>query len=107
MKRSSLMSASLSTLIWSAAALAQPAVPQIWRIQVFDNDGKLLRAVVIDVPFDHAVKTVIGNPVDPNAKTGTFSPGVPWAIACPSKNVLYVAELLNWRVQKLLLRPGN
>ncbi len=26
-------------------------------------------------------------------------------IACPSENVLYVAELLNWRVQKLLLRP--
>jgi hypothetical protein len=27
------------------------------------------------------------------------------AIACPSENVLYVAELLNWRVQKLLLHP--
>jgi len=27
------------------------------------------------------------------------------AIACPSENVLYVAELLNWRVQKLLLKP--
>ena len=26
-------------------------------------------------------------------------------IACPSENVLYVAELLNWRVQKLMLRP--
>src|SRR4051812_45413662 len=26
-------------------------------------------------------------------------------IACPSENVLYVAELLNWRVQKLQLRP--
>ena len=26
-------------------------------------------------------------------------------IACPSENVLYVAELLNWRVQKLLLHP--
>jgi DNA-binding beta-propeller fold protein YncE len=28
-------------------------------------------------------------------------------IACPSENVLYVAELLNWRVQKLVLRPKN
>jgi hypothetical protein len=28
-------------------------------------------------------------------------------IACPSENELYVAELLNWRVQKLTLRPGN
>ena len=28
-------------------------------------------------------------------------------IACPSENELYVAEILNWRVQKLLLRPGG
>lgn len=27
-------------------------------------------------------------------------------IACPSENEVYVAELLNWRVQKLTLRPG-
>ena len=26
-------------------------------------------------------------------------------IACPSENELYVAELLNWRLQKLTLRP--
>jgi sugar lactone lactonase YvrE len=26
-------------------------------------------------------------------------------IACPSENELYVAEILNWRVQKLLLKP--
>jgi hypothetical protein len=26
-------------------------------------------------------------------------------IACPSENVLYVAEILNWRVQKLILHP--
>ena len=28
-------------------------------------------------------------------------------IACPSERELYVAELLNWRVQKLTLRPGR
>jgi DNA-binding beta-propeller fold protein YncE len=28
-------------------------------------------------------------------------------IACPSENELYVAELLNWRVQKLVLKPRN
>jgi hypothetical protein len=28
-------------------------------------------------------------------------------IACPSENTLYVAELLNWRVQKLILEPGR
>src|ERR1700688_3284650 len=27
------------------------------------------------------------------------------AMACPSENLLYVAELLNWRVQKLILHP--
>jgi hypothetical protein len=26
-------------------------------------------------------------------------------LACPSENTLYVAELLNWRVQKLTLHP--
>ena len=28
-------------------------------------------------------------------------------MACPSENELYVAELLNWRVQKLVLRPSK
>ena len=28
-------------------------------------------------------------------------------IACPSENEIYVAELLNWRVQKLLLHPAK
>ena len=27
------------------------------------------------------------------------------SMACPDANTLYVAELLNWRVQKLTLRP--
>jgi len=28
-------------------------------------------------------------------------------MACPSENEIYVAEILNWRVQKLILHPGN
>jgi len=28
-------------------------------------------------------------------------------IACPSENEIYVAEILNWRVQKLILNPSN
>jgi len=28
-------------------------------------------------------------------------------IACPSENEIYVAEVLNWRVQKLILHPGQ
>ena len=31
------------------------------RIQVFDGDGKFLRQITIDVPFDHAVRPAIGN----------------------------------------------
>lgn len=28
-------------------------------------------------------------------------------IACPSENTIYVAEILNWRLQKLILHPGK
>jgi hypothetical protein len=28
------------------------------------------------------------------------------SLACPAENELYVGELLNWRVQKLLLHPS-
>ncbi|WP_283812894.1 hypothetical protein [Bradyrhizobium rifense] len=38
-----------------------------------------------------------------------FKPAVQFgwihAMARPSQNTLYVGELLNWRVQKLLLKP--
>jgi len=27
------------------------------------------------------------------------------SMACPSENVIWVAELLNWRAQKLILKP--
>ena len=127
------------------------------RIQVFDTDGKLLRQITIDVPYDPAAKPAIGNPPDQNPPAGTAKTmvaGAPWTvcitpppnqvlytsdafpgriyklsldgkvlgvlgqagkqlkqfgwiheIACPSENTLYVAELLNWRVQKLELHP--
>jgi hypothetical protein len=124
------------------------------RIQVFDGEGTFLRALTIDVPFDHNARPAIGNKPDPDATKGTFAPGAPWTvcitpppnqvlftsdaypgrlyklsldgkvlgvlgesgkqakqfgwiheIACPSPNVVYVAELLNWRVQKLILHP--
>lgn len=126
------------------------------RIQVFDPEGKFLRIITIDVPFDENARPAIGN--KPDLKTyqqvQTFVPGAPWtvcitpppnqvlytsdaypgrvykltlegkvlgvlgqsgkqlkqfgwihAIACPSENEIYVAELLNWRVQKLILHP--
>jgi streptogramin lyase len=124
------------------------------RIQVFDGEGNFLRAITIDVPFDHNARPAIGNKPDADATKGTFAPGAPWTlcitpgpnqvlftsdaypgrlyklsldgkvlgvlgesgkqlgqfgwiheIACPSENVVFVAELLNWRVQKLILHP--
>lgn len=126
------------------------------RIQVFDSEGKFLRIITVDVPFDENARPAIGN--KPDLKTyqqvQTFVPGAPWTvcitpppnqvlftsdaypgrvyklsldgkvlgvlgqsgkqlkqfgwihgIACPSENEIYVAELLNWRVQKLILHP--
>ena len=133
------------------------------RIQVFDGEGKVLREMRIDVPFDRSARPAIGNVPDVAKLEAagsplTMAPGAPWTvcitpavspnsnqvlytsdaypgrvyklsldgrvlgvlgesgkqlkqfgwiheIACPSENVLYVAELLNWRVQKLLLHP--
>ncbi len=127
------------------------------RIQVFDSEGKFLRIMKIDVPFDEvAARPAIGNKptLQTYAKVMTMAPGAPWTvcitppphqvlytsdaypgrvyklslegkvlgvlgqsgkqlkqfgwiheIACPSENTLYVAELLNWRVQKLILHP--
>jgi sugar lactone lactonase YvrE len=126
------------------------------RIQVFNTDGKFLRQITIDVPFDYASATpAIGKKPAENA-TGAQAPGSPWAlcitpgpnqvmyasdafpgriyklsldgkvlgvlgesgkqlkqfgwiheIACPTENTLFVAELLNWRVQKLVLHPAK
>jgi streptogramin lyase len=127
------------------------------RIQVFDSEGKLLRQITIDVPYDPNTKAAIGNKPTlptPEGTQATFAPGAPWTlcitpgpeqvlyvsdaypgriyklslegkvlgflgkagkmpktfgwihqIACPSENELYVAELLNWRIQKLVLHP--
>ena len=129
------------------------------RIQVMDGEGKFLREIRIDVPFDPRIQPLIGavpnvEKMEAAGANLTQTPGAPWAlcitpgphqvlyasdaypgriyklsldgkvlgvlgeagrqlkqfgwiheIACPSENVLYVAELLNWRVQKLILHP--
>ena len=128
------------------------------RIQVFDREGRFLRIITLDVPFDENARPAIGN--RPDLKTYqqvlTMVPGAPWTIcitpppnqvlytsdaypgrvyklslagkvlgvlgqsgkqlkqfgwiheiACPSENEIFVAELLNWRVQKLILHPSN
>jgi DNA-binding beta-propeller fold protein YncE len=125
------------------------------RIEVFDEEGKFLRQITIDVPVDPNARPAIGNK-PPATVTGTMALGAPWAIcitpgpnqvlyssdafpgriyklslegkvmgvlgesgkqlkqfgwiheiACPSENELYVGELLNWRVQKLILEPNH
>ncbi len=75
------------------------------RIQVFDSEGTFLRAMTIDVPFDHATMPVIGNKPDPDATSGTMSPGAPWAICItPGPNqVLYSADAYPGRIYKLSL----
>ena len=132
------------------------------RIQVFDGEGKYLREIRIDVPYDHSIHPWMGNVPSqapssaeaPAPMNKTMTSGAPWAIcitpgphqvmyasdaypgriykltldgkvlgvlgrtghgagefgwihelACPSENVLFAAELLNWRVQKLTLEP--
>jgi hypothetical protein len=127
------------------------------RIQVFDSDGKHLRTMSIDVPWDPTIKPWFGNMPTPEGQKAQA--GAPWAIcitppnaggtqflyssdaypgrvyklaldgtvlgylgksghqlkqfgwiheiACPSENELHEAEILNWRVQKLMLRPGR
>lgn len=126
------------------------------RIQVFDGNGKFLRQITIDVPFDYASATAAIGKKPAEDATGTMASGSPWAVcitpgphqvlyaadafpgriyklsldgkvlgvlggtgkqlkqfgwihemACPSENVLFVAELLNWRVQKLVLHPNS
>ena len=64
------------------------------RIQVFDGDGKFLRQITIDVPFDYASAiAAIGKKPGPDA-TGTMAPGAPWAVCItPGPNqVLYAAD---------------
>ena len=124
------------------------------RIQVFDNDGKFLREMTIDVPVPADARQPIGSMATQTATSR--KPGSPWAIcitpapnqflyasdafpgriykmtldgkvvgmlgkagkhpgqfgwihemACPSENELYVAEILNWRVQRLDLQPAR
>src|SRR5207245_11709373 len=72
---------------------------------VFDGDGKLLRVITIDVPFDRNARPAIGNRPDLDAKSGTFSAGAPWALCItPGPNqVLFSADAFPGRIYKLTL----
>src|SRR5215471_12517437 len=73
------------------------------RIQVFDGEGKFLRQITIDVPFDHSARPAIGDKREhPNP---TRSPGSPWAICItpPPNQVLYSSDAFPGRIYKLSL----
>ena len=54
-------------------------------------------------------------PFDPDTPVGAFGSmgrqpkqfGWVHEMACPSENEIYTAEILNWRVQKLILHPSK
>jgi hypothetical protein len=120
------------------------------RIQVFDTNGKHLRNIVQNAPYDKKRHPVLGD-IPPNAPDDT----APWALcitntspqylysvdqepgrlyrfslpdgkligylgesghdigqfnwahalACPAENTVYVADMNNWRIQKITLHP--
>ncbi len=75
------------------------------RIQVFDGDGKFLRQITIDVPFDRE-RACRRSATSPTASdTGRMAPGAPWAICItPGPNqVLYSADAYPGRIYKLSL----
>ncbi|HXH50553.1 MAG TPA: peptidyl-alpha-hydroxyglycine alpha-amidating lyase family protein [Terriglobia bacterium] len=98
------------------------------RIQVFDADGDFITQwtnvgapwALCITPGPHQViyssdsrpghiykldlnGKILGEFGTAGKQTGQF--GWVHQIACPSENVLFVGELLNWRVQKLVLNP--
>jgi len=51
------------------------------QIQVFDGEGKFVRQIMIDMPFDSNASPAIGNkPILPIKGPQTMAPGSPWAI---------------------------
>ena len=77
------------------------------RIQVFDSNGKFLRIIKIDVPYDPNAQPAIGaKPKLPlPAGAQTMAPGSPWAVCItPGPNqVLFSADAYPGRVYKLSL----
>ena len=75
------------------------------RIQVFDGEGRFLRQITIDVPFDYA-RAVPAIGKKPAADvTGLQASGSPWAVCItPGPNqVLYAADAFPGRIYKLSL----
>jgi hypothetical protein len=124
------------------------------RIQVFDRNGKLLRFLFLNAPYDKSHHPTLGGlPKDVSTRPDETMPwaicitntptqylyaiddepgrlykmtldgkilgmlGIsgrqkgqfnwPHAIACPSENTVFVADMNNWRLQKLTLHPDR
>jgi len=100
------------------------------RIQVFDRDGRFLKQwtnvgapwAICITPGPHQVLytsdsvpgriyklDLDGKILGVFGKAGKRLGQFGWVheIACPSENVLYVGEILNWRIQKLILHPSH
>ena len=73
------------------------------RIEVFDSDGNYERQIKIDVPVPAGARPPIGNPLPPDAKPGTMSPGAPWAICITPgpHQVMYASDAFPGRIYKL------
>ena len=101
-----------------------------YRIQVFDNDGKFLKqwnnigapwAICITPGPNQVLYTsdsvlgqiykmdldgnILGVFGKPGKQLGQF--GWIHELSCSQENTLYAAELLNWRIQKLVLHPAK
>ena len=100
------------------------------RIQVFDGEGNFLKEwTTVGAPWAICItpgsKQVLytsdstagriykldldGNILGEFGKSGKLLGQFGWVheISCPTENTLLVAELLNWRIQKLILHPAH
>ena len=89
------------------AATMAPGAP--WAVCVTQAPGTQYLYASDAFPGRIYKLTLDGKLVGMLGKSGHQSKQFGWIheIACPSENEIYVAELLNWRVQKLTLKPAG
>lgn len=89
-----------------ATGTQSPGAP--WAICITPGPNQVLYASdafpgrIYKMSLDGAVLGVLGQAGKQPKEFGWIH-----EMACPSENVLFVAELLNWRVQKLVLHPAK
>jgi DNA-binding beta-propeller fold protein YncE len=89
------------------AAIAQSGAP--WAICITPGPGTQYLYSADAFPGRVYKLTLDGKLLGMIGKTGKMPKQFGWIheMACPSENELYVAEILNWRIQKLTLKPGK